>query len=120
MRLQALLRWLRWWCWLHFLVGVMCAEDALVVWTPTIAAVPMQEKLRVFQLSSGAVHVEQRWGEQLSTGASQWAGGQALANFLERSPELWRGARCVELGAGGGGLVAVALLRAGAASVVAI
>ena len=50
--------------------------------------------------------------------AFAWAGGQALARYLLDHPELVRGKRVLDLGAGSG-LVAVAAVRAGAADVLA-
>lgn len=47
-----------------------------------------------------------------------WGGGLALACFLAERPEAVRGRRVLDLGAGGG-LVAVAAAKAGAARVVA-
>lgn len=51
--------------------------------------------------------------------AFAWAGGQALARFVLDAPTLVRGRRVVDL-ATGGGLVALAAARAGAARVVAL
>ncbi|MCC6525484.1 MAG: methyltransferase [Polyangiaceae bacterium] len=50
--------------------------------------------------------------------AFAWAGGQALARCLIDRPELVRGRRVLDFGAGSG-LVAIAALRAGATSAVA-
>jgi predicted nicotinamide N-methyase len=50
--------------------------------------------------------------------AAAWPGGQALARYVLDHPEAVAGRRVLDLGAGSG-LVAVAALRAGAASVLA-
>jgi predicted nicotinamide N-methyase len=50
--------------------------------------------------------------------AFPWAGGQGLARYLLDHPEVVRGRRVLDL-ASGGGLVAIAAVRAGAAHVVA-
>ena len=51
--------------------------------------------------------------------AFAWAGGQALARTILDAPEIVRGRRVVDFGCGGG-LVALAAMRAGAASARAI
>ncbi len=51
--------------------------------------------------------------------AFAWAGGQALARYVLDHPELVRGRRVVDF-ASGGGLVAIAAKRAGAAHVTAV
>ncbi|CAN5597555.1 methyltransferase [soil metagenome] len=48
-----------------------------------------------------------------------WAGGQALARYVLDTPELVRGRRVVDVGAGGG-IVAIAAALAGAAQVTAV
>ena len=48
-----------------------------------------------------------------------WAGGQALARYVLDHPEVVRGLRVVDFGAGSG-LVAIAAMKAGAASVRAV
>ncbi|MBM3519875.1 MAG: methyltransferase [Alphaproteobacteria bacterium] len=50
--------------------------------------------------------------------AFAWAGGQALARYVLDHPELVRGKSVIDLAAGSG-LVAIAAMRAGAASVLA-
>ncbi|MFO1173213.1 MAG: 50S ribosomal protein L11 methyltransferase [Hyphomicrobiaceae bacterium] len=50
--------------------------------------------------------------------AFAWAGGQALARFVLDHPELVKGKRVIDLAAGSG-LVAIAAMKAGAASVLA-
>lgn len=51
--------------------------------------------------------------------AFAWAGGQALARYVMDNPELVRGQRVADFGAGGG-IVAIAALKAGAISALAI
>ncbi len=50
--------------------------------------------------------------------AFAWAGGQALARYILDNRDLFAGRRVLDLGAGGG-LTAIASMKAGAASVVA-
>jgi predicted nicotinamide N-methyase len=50
--------------------------------------------------------------------AFAWAGGQALARYILDKPELIQGKRVVDI-ASGSGLVAIAAMKAGAASVLA-
>ena len=50
--------------------------------------------------------------------AFAWAGGQALARYLLDNPEITRGRRVFDLGAGSG-LTAIAAMRAGASSTLA-
>jgi predicted nicotinamide N-methyase len=57
-------------------------------------------------------------GEAPPFWAAAWPGGQALARYVLDSPEVVAGRRVLDLGSGSG-LVAVAALLAGAASVVA-
>ena len=70
---------------------------------------------RTYELpATGAVVISQRWGAA-GTGAAQWHVGALLAALIDREgPGTWRDARVLETGAGGGGLAAVAALRAGA------
>src|SRR5437868_3140199 len=51
--------------------------------------------------------------------AFAWAGGQALARYLLDHGEIARGKRALDV-ASGSGLVAIAAMRAGAASAVAV
>ena len=51
--------------------------------------------------------------------AFAWAGGQALARYVMDNPDLVRGHRVADFGAGGG-IVSIAALKAGAASAMAI
>ncbi len=50
--------------------------------------------------------------------AFAWAGGQALARYILDNPEIVQGKRVIDI-ASGSGLVAIAALKAGAASVLA-
>jgi predicted nicotinamide N-methyase len=56
--------------------------------------------------------------ERLPFWAFAWAGGQALARYLLDDPARVRGRRVLDLGTGGG-IVAIAAARAGAADVLA-
>ncbi|MFC7052324.1 class I SAM-dependent methyltransferase [Hansschlegelia quercus] len=51
--------------------------------------------------------------------AFAWAGGQALARYLMDAPETVRGRRVLDVGSGSG-LVAIAAMKAGASSVLAV
>lgn len=51
--------------------------------------------------------------------AFAWAGGQALARYILDNPEIVRGQKALDV-ASGSGLVAIAAMRAGAASAVAV
>ncbi|MET0312785.1 MAG: 50S ribosomal protein L11 methyltransferase [Hansschlegelia sp.] len=51
--------------------------------------------------------------------AFAWAGGQALARYLMDEPQIVRGRRVLDVGSGSG-LVAIAAMKAGAASVLAV
>jgi predicted nicotinamide N-methyase len=75
-------------------------------------------------LVAGHVDLNARCQELLDGGyapywAFCWASGQALARHLLDQPELVRGKRVVDFGAGSG-IAAIAALKAGAASVVAV
>lgn len=50
--------------------------------------------------------------------AFAWAGGQALARYILDNPEIVRGRRILDFGSGSG-LIAIAAMKAGAASVLA-
>lgn len=87
---------------------------AVVVWNKNDKAIPpLHEKSRHFALASGDVRLEQGWGEG-GVGMAQWLAGMVLAGYIEAHARRWTGARVIELGAGAGGLVTIALLRAGA------
>jgi predicted nicotinamide N-methyase len=83
---------------------------------PSVAGI----SLHTAQPSSGLWRLlESRQGGALSPyWAYPWAGGAALARHLLAHPEIVRGRSVLDLGAGGG-LVAIAAAKAGAASVIA-
>ena len=96
-------------------VASSSSTTALAIWEPAAAATPMHLSERTYELpTTGAVVISQKWGAA-GTGAAQWHVGVMLAALIDREgPAVWRGLRVVETGAGGGGLAAVAALRAGA------
>lgn len=79
----------------------------------------------VLHLAEESVPIWQKTEEELGEmnvpppyWAFAWAGGQALARYLLDNPELTAGKRVLDLGSGSG-LTAIAVMRAGAASVLA-
>ena len=94
------------------------ATTSLVVYEPP-AVLNVQQAERRYELPrTGAVAVRQAWGTG-DTGAAQWPAGVELAKLIDsEGPERWRGKRVLEISAGGGAVVAIALMRAGAVVVV--
>ena len=94
------------------------ATRSLVVYEPP-AVLNVQQAERRYELPrTGAVAVRQAWGSG-DTGAAQWPAGVELAKLIDsEGPERWRGKRVLEISAGGGAVVAIALMRAGAVVVV--
>ena len=90
------------------------ATTSLVVYKPP-AVLNVQQAERRYELPrTGAVAVRQTWGTG-DTGAAQWPAGVELAKLIDsEGPERWRGKRVLEISAGGGAVVAIALMRAGA------
>ena len=90
------------------------ATTSLVVYEPP-AVLNVQQAERRYELPrTGAVFVRQAWGSG-DTGAAQWPAGVELAKLIDtEGPERWRGKRVLEISAGGGAVVAIALMRAGA------
>ena len=90
------------------------ATTSLVVYEPP-AVLNVQQAERRYELPrTGAVCVRQAWGSG-DTGAAQWPAGVELAKLIDsEGPERWRGKRVLEISAGGGAVVAIALMRAGA------
>ena len=90
------------------------ATTSLVVYEPP-AVLNVHEAERRYELPrTGAVSVRQAWGSG-NTGAAQWPAGVELAKLIDsEGPERWRGKRVLEISAGGGAVVAIALMRAGA------
>lgn len=96
------------------LAATASSSTALAIYEVPTAATPMHLPERRYDLGSGEVVVAQRWGAA-GTGAAQWHAGVMLARLVDREgPDIWRGLRVLETGAGGGALVAIAALRAGA------
>jgi len=90
------------------------ATTSLVIYEPP-AILNVQQAERRYELPrTGACVVRQAWGTG-DTGAAQWPAGVELAKLIDtEGPERWRGRRVLEISAGGGAVVAVALMRAGA------
>ena len=90
------------------------ATTSLVIYEPP-AVLNVQQAERRYELPrTGACVVRQAWGTG-DTGAAQWPAGVELAKLIDtEGPERWRGKRVLEISAGGGAVVAVALMRAGA------
>jgi predicted nicotinamide N-methyase len=88
-----------------------------------LRSLPLCPELRLWLLHDG-VDLNARVSELLeSVSAPYWAfcwgAGQALARYLLNNPELVRGRRVVDFGAGSG-VAAIAALRAGAAHATAV
>lgn len=109
------------------LAAAAASRDELVL-GPEDPADAHRERRRTFSLPrSGTVAIRQLVGSG-SVGAAQWDGGYALADYIERTSlasascaadgcdlrSRYANKTALELGAGAGGLVAVALLNSGA------
>ena len=96
------------------------ATTSLVVYEPP-AVLNVQQAERRYELPrTGTVAVRQAWGSG-DTGAAQWPAGGELGKLIDsEGPERWRGKRVLEISAGGGAVVAIALMRAGAVVVVTL
>jgi predicted nicotinamide N-methyase len=97
---------------------------AFILAHTTLTSPPLVPELRL-HLSSHSMELWQATQTRLHQAnlplpywAFAWPGGQAVARHLLDHPELVRGLRVLDLGAGSG-LASLAALRAGAASVVA-
>ncbi|MGE3877123.1 MAG: methyltransferase [Parvibaculaceae bacterium] len=89
-----------------------------------ILSPPLIPEIRL-HLAHEALPIWQKTEEELATlglpppfWAFAWAGGQALSRFVLDHPETIRGRQVIDL-ASGSGLVAIAAMKAGAASVLA-
>ena len=90
------------------------ATTSLVVYEPPAVLNVQQAERRYGLPRTGAVAVRQAWGTG-DTGAAQWPAGVELAKLIDsEGPERWRGKRVLEISAGGGAVVAIALMRADA------
>lgn len=85
---------------------------------------PLVPELKLY-LASEIVPIWQMTEEELEQSglpppfwAFAWAGGQALSRYILDHPEVVRGKRVLDFGSGSG-LIAIAAMKAGAASVVA-
>ena len=96
------------------IAGVFTTELFRVPLIPEISLHLAGAGVGLFDSSGG----EFRGDEPPPFWAFVWAGGQALARYVLDHPELVRGRRVLDLGAGSG-VVAIAAARAGAASVTA-
>jgi predicted nicotinamide N-methyase len=91
----------------------------------TIGAVPFVPEVRLhiggpaMPLWEAAFFADERLPVPPPYWAWPWAGGQALGRYVLDTPDVVRGRRVADIGAGGG-IVAIAAALAGAASVIAI
>ncbi len=90
----------------------------------TLLPVPLTPEIQLY-LAHEAVPLWQKTEEELGKiglpppfWAFAWAGGQALARYVLDNPETVSGKRVIDI-ASGSGLVAIAAMKAGAASVLA-
>ncbi|MBX3263501.1 MAG: methyltransferase [Labilithrix sp.] len=87
--------------------------------------VPMVDGIRLYTASEVVPiwHATEDWLSERGLGVPfwcvPWAGGQALARFVLEHPEIVRGRRVLDFGAGSG-LIAIAAAKAGAAGVRAV
>lgn len=102
----------------------MTSREAFIRANTHVLAPPLVPEV-LLHLAHEAVPLWQKTEEELGEmglpppfWAFAWAGGQALARYILDHPEVVRGKRVLDL-ASGSGLVAIAALKAGAASVVA-
>lgn len=100
------------------------ARAAFIRANTTVMAPPLVPEVRL-HLAHEAVPLWQKTEEELGEmglappfWAFAWAGGQALARHVQDHPEAVRGRRVIDL-ASGSGLVGIAAMKAGAASVLA-
>lgn len=100
-------------------------ERAFVLAHTALSPVPLVPELSLYTATAITPlwHATETWLEQQDVAipfwSVPWAGGQALARYVLDHPELVRGRRVLDF-ACGGGIVAIAAARAGAASVVAV
>lgn len=102
------------------------SDRARFILRETVALVPPLVPEVRLRLASEAVPLWCKTEEELDAiglpppfWAFAWAGGQSLARFVLDRPEIVRGATCLDV-ATGSGLVAIAAMKAGARSVLAV
>jgi predicted nicotinamide N-methyase len=98
--------------------------EAFIRANTALLAPPLVPELRL-HLAAESLPIWQKTEDELGEmnvpppyWAFAWAGGQALARYILDTPDVVRGARVLDLGAGSG-LTALAAMRAGASSVLA-
>jgi predicted nicotinamide N-methyase len=100
------------------------SADQIIRGSTRLGSVPLVPEIRLYQASepmSVWQHTERatgRTGLDPPFWAFAWAGGQALARYLLDHPETVTGRRVIDI-ASGSGLVAIAAVMAGAATVTA-
>ena len=99
-------------------------HEAFIRENTSILSPPLVPEVKL-HLAHEAVPIWQKTEEELGEiglpppfWAFAWAGGQALARYILDNPEIVYGKRVIDI-ASGSGLVAIAALKAGAASVLA-
>ncbi len=99
-------------------------HEAFIRENTSILSPPLVPEVKL-HLAHEAVPIWQKTEEELGEiglpppfWAFAWAGGQALARYILDNPEIVQGKRVIDI-ASGSGLVAIAALKAGAASVLA-
>ncbi len=103
----------------------MIDEAEFVTSHTVLAPVPLVPEIRVFTASEVTPlwQATEAWlgrsGIAIPFWSVPWAGGQALARWVLDHPEHVRGKRVLDFGCGGG-LVAIAAAKAGAAHVLAV
>jgi predicted nicotinamide N-methyase len=98
--------------------------DAFITSNAALTAPPLVPEIKLY-LASEVEPIWRKTEEELAQQgvpppywAFAWAGGQALARYILDNPQIARGKRVLDIGAGSG-LVALAAARAGASSVLA-
>lgn len=99
-------------------------HEAFIRENTSILSPPLVPEVKL-HLAHEAVPIWQKTEEELGEiglpppfWAFAWAGGQALARYILDNPEIVKGKRVIDI-ASGSGLVAIAAMKAGAASVLA-
>ncbi len=99
-------------------------HEAFILENTSILSPPLVPEVKL-HLAHEAVPIWQKTEDELGEiglpppfWAFAWAGGQALARYVLDNPEIVQGKRVIDI-ASGSGLVAIAAMKAGAASVLA-